>query len=280
MVYYNENNRGAAAWLRELVAEGLIAKGVVDERPIQRVRPGDLRRFTQHHFFAGIGGWSLALRLAGWPDDRPVWSGSCPCQPFSSTGKRRGFDDERHLWPTFFGLIAECRPVTVFGEQVAAAIEHGWLAQVADDLEGVGYAVGSMVFPAEAVGAPHRRDRLYFVADSDRQEWGPELPPLGDGVVGGFWSSAERVRFPGGKRRAVKPGVRPVAYGVPGYMGLMRGAGNAIVPPAAAEFIRAFVEAKRVTRCVVRMTGLKTSLGSAGRRVNRRKVARDPRPIH
>ncbi len=236
MVYYNEYQREAAAWLRELIADGLIAKGVVDERPIEHVKPEDLRRFTQCHFFAGIGGWSLALQLAGWPDDRPVWTGSCPCQPFSSTGKRRGFDDDRHLWPALFRLIAECGPVTVFGEQVAAAIGHGWLDQVADDLERVGYAVAAMVFPAEAVGAPHKRERLYFVADSDRPQRGLQLPPIGRGVVDGFWSSAERVRCPGGAWRAIKPGVHPVAYGVPRYMGLMRGAGNAIVPPAAADF--------------------------------------------
>lgn len=228
------------------MAAGQIARGIVDDRPIERVKPEDLRRFTQCHFFAGIGGWSLALRLAGWPDDDPVWTGSCPCQPFSSAGKRLGLDDERHLWPIFFRLIAECCPVTIFGEQVAAAVNHGWLDQVTDDLEAVGYAVGSVAFPAEAVGAPHRRERLYFVADSDRPQCGLQFPPAGGGMVDGFWSSAERVRCPDGKRRAVKPGVRPVAYGVPGYLGLMRGAGNAIVPPAAAEFVRSFVEAKQI----------------------------------
>lgn len=231
-------------WLRELMARQLIARGVVDDRPVERVKPGELRRFTQCHFFAGIGGWSHALRLAGWPDDRPVWTASCPCQPFSSAGKKQGLDDERHLWPYLSLLIAECRPVTVFGEQVAAAIEYGWLDQVADDLEDIGYAVGAGVFPAEAVGAPHGRERLYFVADSDRSQRGPQLSIVSGRVVNGFWSSAERVRSPDGKWRAIKPGIRPVAYGVPGYLGLMRGAGNAIVPPAAAEFIRAFVEAK------------------------------------
>ena len=250
MIYYNENNRHAALWLRNLINKGAIPRGLVDERSIKNVPPDFLRRFTQCHFFAGIGGWPLALRLAGWPDDCPVWTGSCPCQPFSSAGRRRGLEDKRHLWPIFSSLIAECLPVAVFGEQVAAAIGHGWLDQVADDLERVGYAVGSVAFPAEAVGAPHGRDRLYFVADSDRIQLAPQLRAgmgtrsAGGGVVDGFWSSAERVPCQGGAWRAVKPGVRPVAHGVPGYMGRVRGAGNAIVPQQAAEFIRAYVEAK------------------------------------
>ena len=119
------------------------------------------------HFFAGIGGWSYALRLAGWPDNRPVWTGSCPCQPFSAAGKGTGVADERHLWPAFFHLIAQCRPGTIFGEQVEAAINHGWLDLVQADLEGEGYAVGAVGIPAAGVGAPHIRSRLWFVADSD-----------------------------------------------------------------------------------------------------------------
>jgi DNA (cytosine-5)-methyltransferase 1 len=251
--YYNEYDKPTAAWLRDLIGEGLIADGVVDDRPIERVTPGELTEFTQCHFFAGIGGWSRALRLAGWPDDRPVWTGSCPCQPFSSAGRRRGFDDERHIWPQFFRLIAERRPATVFGEQVDdAASQHDWLDRVHTDLEGRGYAVGAIVFPAAAVGSPHGRDRLYFVADSDRRRLSPELSGIRprtdrDSMESGFWKARERVRCPDGKRRATKPGVRTVAHGVPNYMALIRGAGNAIVPQQAAQFIRAFVETSRVS---------------------------------
>jgi DNA (cytosine-5)-methyltransferase 1 len=165
--YYNEHEPYAAQWLRNLIANGHIAPGDVDERDIRDVRPDDLRAYTQCHFFAGIGGWSYAARLAGWPDDRPLWTGSCPCQPFSVAGRREGQTDERHLWPDLFELIRSCRPDVVMGEQVAAAIGKHWLDGVCADLEGVGYAIGAAVVPACAVDAPHRRDRLWFVADAD-----------------------------------------------------------------------------------------------------------------
>ena len=164
--YYNEINPYAAQWLSNLIAAGYIADGDVDERSIEDVTADDLVGYDQCHFFAGIGGWSYALRLAGWPDDRPVWTGSCPCQPFSAAGRKKGMQDERHLWPVWFNLIRECRPVTVFGEQVEAAINHGWLDLVQIDLEGEGYAVGSVGLPAACVGAPHIRQRLWFVADT------------------------------------------------------------------------------------------------------------------
>ena len=104
-VYYNDNDPQAAAWLRELVSRGLIADGEVDERSILDVQPNDLKGFTQCHFFAGIGGWSYALRLAGVPDNTNLWTGSPPCQPFSNAGRREGKNDDRHLTPHFVGLV-------------------------------------------------------------------------------------------------------------------------------------------------------------------------------
>ncbi|PLK37773.1 DNA cytosine methyltransferase [Klebsiella pneumoniae] len=165
--YYNEIDPFAAQWLRNLIAAGHIAPGEVDERSIEDVTPDDLRGFTQCHFFAGIGVWSHSLRLAGWPDDRQVWTGSCPCQPFSAAGKGDGFADERHLWPHFFHLISERRPQHVFGEQVAAGNANVWFDLVQADLEGMGYAFGLVPFTSAGIGAPHIRERAYWVANAD-----------------------------------------------------------------------------------------------------------------
>jgi len=165
--YYNEFDPKAAAWLRELIKAGHIAPGDVDERSIVDIRPADLVGYTQCHFFAGIGVWSYALRRAEWSDDRPVWTGSCPCQPFSAAGKGDGFADERHLWPHFHWLIQNCRPAVLFGEQVASKDGLGWLDLVQADLEGSGYASGAVDTCAAGFGAPHIRQRLYWVAHTD-----------------------------------------------------------------------------------------------------------------
>jgi DNA (cytosine-5)-methyltransferase 1 len=338
-VWYNEIDTFAAAWLRELIADGLIADGEVDERSILDVRPDDLRGFTQCHFFAGIGGWSRALRLAGWPDDRPVWTGSCPCQPLSVAGQRKGHADSRHLWPAFHDLIAVCQPATVFGEQVASKLGREWLAGVRADLESSGYACGGADLCAAGVGAPHIRQRLWWVghaknerrdgrstqtgrerqknqqeqrpgvwgefgghgedsglADASSQQWGPNgsqpdaeanggrhagrnckvggladanhsrphetganeaAPkkdgpkdglPIGDPILGAttqpitdFWDG-DYIPCADGKARRIEPGIFPLADGVSNRVGTLRGAGNAIVPQVAGEFVKAFME--------------------------------------
>ncbi len=165
--YYNEIDEYAADWLRNLIAAKLIADGEVDEGSIVDVQASDLKGFTQCHFFAGIGGWPYALRVAGWPDDRPVWTGSCPCQPFSLAGAQKGFADERHLWPEFRRLIKIEKPTTVFGEQVASAAK--WLGLVRSDLEALGYAVGAMPVEAASAGADHLRDRYWFAGSQGRR---------------------------------------------------------------------------------------------------------------
>lgn len=174
--YYNEIDPFAAAWLRELIKAGHIAPGEVDTRSIADVMPSDLTGFTQCHFFAGIGVWSYALRQAGWTDDRPVWTGSCPCQPFSSAGKGKGFKDERHLWPEFYRLISQCRPATCFGEQVASKDGLAWLDLVQADMEDADYAFGAVDTCAAGFGAPHIRQRLYWGANA-----------IGSGQQGQSW---------------------------------------------------------------------------------------------
>jgi len=342
--YYNEFDPFAAKWLRELIKDGLIAPGVVDERSITEVIPSDLSEFTQCHFFAGIGGWSIALRLAGWPDDRPVWTGSPPCQPFSVAGKQTGKSDERHLWPAFFDLIKEQAPTTVFGEQVASAIRHGWFDDLQKDLEKQNYASAMAVLPACSVGAPHKRERLWYVANkcmANANECGQSTPgelgrssspaqiknreicgtfDVGGGGIGladtkshgnsgrlrqilgtnekqqtrkepgqdeaeqringGIISAMANTKSQGGRRgesleesghkelgrsdtvqlnawgdsigwpcrdgktRPVptEPTLFPLADGVLNRVGILRGAGNAIVPQVAAEVIKAFME--------------------------------------
>lgn len=206
VAYYNEIDPFAAQWLRNLIAANLIMPGEVDERSIQSVDPLDLIGFSQCHFFAGIGVWSYALRLAGWPDNRPVWTGSCPCQPFSAAGKRKAFADERHLWPYWSGLIRVRRPVTIFGEQVASPDGYAWLDTVQADMEDAAYAFGACISPAAGYGAPHARHRIYFLAhtlrasgerhtgslsraqtalDSTRLEHGRFTDGLGDGCATG-----------------------------------------------------------------------------------------------
>lgn len=176
--YYNEIDHFAAQWLRELIKAGLIAPGYVDQRSIEDVKPTELMGYTQCHFFAGIGVWSYALRQAGWPDDRPVWTGSCPCQPFSAAGAGAGFTDQRHLWPAFYHLISQRKPAEILGEQVASKYADPWVDLVQDDLEALDYAFGAVAFPSAGVGAPHIRDRTYWVAHStckgsqeQRREW-------------------------------------------------------------------------------------------------------------
>jgi len=272
IAYYNEIDPFAVKWLRNLIDAGLIAKGDVDERSIKDVTAGDLRGYTQHHFFAGIGGWSYALRLAGYPDNQQVWTGSCPCQPFSRVGNKKGTEDDRHLWPEWYRLIRECKPDVIFGEQVDAAIASGWLDSVQDDLEKEGYACGAASLPACSVGAPHIRQRLWFVGhsigkrphrwkvqvDETAQGW---EKPVRQGINAGDvantqsvndtqdsstgavkWSDADWLSCTDGKFRPVEPGTFPLDFGIPNRVGRLRGYGNAIVPQVAAEFIKAFME--------------------------------------
>ena len=282
--YHNEHDPFAAQWLRNLIAEGLLPPGDVDERSIVDVRPSDLAGYTRCHFFSGIGGWPFALRLAGWPDGRPVWTGSCPCQPWSIAGKRRGADDERHLWPVFGRLIEVGRPPVVFGEQVARAPD--WLRLVRGDLVQMGYAMGAIPLEAASADADHFRDRYWFVADLPGDRGGESKPDQINGArqppnlahrAGGAdralvdrpsfgwgegWTEHEfrsrgftaavasidgcqYLECPDGKwRRLPPPGVRWLGTRIPARVAKLRAFGNAIDPRPAAEFIRAYLECR------------------------------------
>ena len=241
--YYNEIDPWCAEMLRVLIANGEIAHGEVDERSICDVDPKDLDGFTQCHFFAGIGIWSRALRVAGFPDWRRVWTGSCPCQPFSQAGKGDEFGDERHLWPSWFRLIRERRPLVIFGEQVASPTALGWADRVFSDLEGEGYAVGSVDTCAAGFGAPFIGQRLYFVADlfteAERDEQPREEPCGGEaGRMGRFvepvtWDCHWPIAL--ARFRAMGDGdTRCVAA--------TDAARNALCLPQAEAFVRAYME--------------------------------------
>lgn len=274
--YYNEIDSFAAQWLRELINAGAIAPGDVDERDIADVTADDIAGYDQCHFFAGIGAWSYALRLAGWPDDKPVWTGSCPCQPYSSAGKRAGLSDERHLWPEFFRLIRECRPATAFGEQVASRDGLAWLDLVQNNLESAGYACGALDTCAAGVGAPHIRQRLYWVAitsneggldntNSQRRygqhallwpkkarwheagvsqtAWAGAVER--SGPTDGFWRDADWIYCRDKKWRPVEPGTCPLAARAASDLGRLRGYGNALNAVQAQAFIEAVIQIKQ-----------------------------------
>jgi len=248
-VYYNEIDSFCAQRLRALMSAGYIPQGDIDTRSIEDVRPDELRGYTQCHFFAGYGGWPYALQLAGW-GTRPVWTGSCPCQPFSGAGKGAGFEDERHLWPAWQHLISQCNPPTIFGEQVASKDAYEWIDLVHADLEGMGYAFGCVPFPAAGIGAPHIRNRNYWASYA--------FSTRGEGLVAGSdpcitgpwgWRGQEDLRaianapFMAGDRWP-EPLIRRLDDGLPGRLDELHAYGNAIVPQAASAFITAYMQAR------------------------------------
>lgn len=247
--YYNEFDPYAAQWLRNLISAGHIAPGDVDERSISDVLPSDLMGYTQCHFFAGIGVWSHALRRAGWPDERPIWTGSCPCQPFSAAGKGAGFADERHMWPAFYHLIAQRQPPIIVGEQVASKDGLEWLDAVSSDLEATGYAFAAADLCAAGFGGSHIRQRLYWVSSnpSDVGKKGPSNTE-GLGKIGQRRAHCEvdlqqifASPFMDGSRWP-KPLIRKGIDGFANWVGRISAYGNALHAETAAQFIGAVMD--------------------------------------
>jgi DNA (cytosine-5)-methyltransferase 1 len=188
-------------------------------------------------------------------------TGGFPCQPFSVAGKRKGKADDRHLWPEMLRVISEARPTWVIGENVAGIINME-LEQVCVDLEGKGYEVQPVVIPACAVNAPHRRSRVWIIANrisdyngrTDGPLWGKREPqeiqqdvvppqdPL-DGRNGGrenpgrgSWDSP----WPEVATRLCR-----MDDGIPRRVDRLKALGNAIVPQVAYEIIKAIAEIER-----------------------------------
>jgi DNA (cytosine-5)-methyltransferase 1 len=239
--YYNEIDKYAAQWLRNLIAAGHIAPGDVDERSITEVQSDDLRGYTQCHFFSGIGGWSLALRLAGVADTAAVWTGSPPCQDNSVAaavhGRRTGLDGPRSgLARKWLSLVDAIRPPAVTFENVPGVAP--WLAEIAGRLARSGYRVSRSKRSSASVGAAHLRRRVWLLAERH----GARLP-----ITGRPEPSAPtcdpRATAPRGTWVASQRGFRPVDDGLPERVGGVHAAGNAIDPWAAAAALRDMTEA-------------------------------------
>lgn len=281
MIYYNENDLKKAAMLQQLMADGHIPKGDIDTRSITEVKADEIRHYTQCHFFAGIGLWALAVARSGWPPNRFIRTGSCPCQSYSAIGKQKGADDDRDLWPYWSNLESQLEPATIFGEQVANAIAHGWLDRIYYDLEPRGYAIAAAVLSACSIGTPQERERLFFVASPEKTigefslggaesesragftNSGAMDNPFDERLEGysghvdysarrqgqgrsactpSIFSDLEPIECENGKIRLIKPGIPMLANGYPARVPLIHAIGDAIVWQVAQAFIEAYLE--------------------------------------
>ena len=257
LVYYNENDRAKAEWMRRLMDKGHLPEGDIDTRSITEVRAHELKKYDQCHFFAGIGTWAMAGALAGW-SDRPYWTGSCPCPPFSRANwyknERKGFKDERHLYPIWQELIAQRKPPVIFGEQVGDRDGQEWREVVQVSLEQIRYAFGGVSVAAASVGAPQIRQRLYWVAIAsfarslrrrpqlELPSYGSQIDLGGGSLVSNVWANARFIECEDGKRRPLKPRLSPMVDGAASRSLRIRSYGDGIVLPQAVTFMKMVME--------------------------------------
>ena len=197
--------------------------------------------------------------------------GGFPCQPFSVAGVQRGKDDSRYLWPEFSRLVGEIKPRWIVAENVPGILRIA-ADDVCGDLERQGYAVGIWDFEAAAVGAKHRRERVFFVAHSDSsrltcsQEQGKNGSTLPEGEFCQFERSGCSLAADSVSQRCEKqrqpiklspelaftrsigrwepePRVDRVAHGIPNRVDRLRALGNAVVPQQVYPIFRAIMEA-------------------------------------
>ena len=280
--YYNEIDQFCCGVLRRRTQDGSLPHGHIDERPIQLVQPSELSRYRQLHLFAGIGGFGLAAKLAGLPDDFSILTGGFPCQPFSVSGKRRGDRDDRYLWPDMLRIIRGVRPPWVLGENVPGLDDKNMvLDRVLTDLEDSGYEGRAFEIPACSVNAPILRRRIWIVAraissglevgegvGSDNGEERTTSKRGRDHVGGAHIDERPRQRIPGeqgeenpyphwagarpfycadGKTRRIprpQSGIQLVASGIPERVARLTAAGNAICPQVAAEIMKSIMMAE------------------------------------
>ena len=214
-----------------------------------------------------------------------VITGGFPCQPFSVAGRRQGTGDNRYLWPEMFRIIKEFKPLWIIAENVRGIIniQDGVVFEgVHADLESQNYETQTFIIPAAGVGAPHRRDRVWVVANSRRiirgQQSSRNKESIGSGTSqktertfdrDSITGSSEREKIMADSKRVyvqgqhdgsgkeqsrrggwweVEPNVGRVADGLPGRVHRLKGLGNSIVPQIAEEIGKAILKVDLIDR--------------------------------
>jgi DNA (cytosine-5)-methyltransferase 1 len=213
-----------------------VPPGDVDERSIEDVTPGDIKNYAQCHFFAGIGGWAIAMQIVGWETIGHIWTGSPPCQDASCLaavhGIQSGVDGPRTgMSLVWLELIKKRKPKIVVFENVPGFEKNP--GPFFDSLGQAGYSISREKRTARSVGAPHIRRRLFAIAKRDGARWPLCRSDRSPETILRPWAAP-----PGNVWRKDRAGNCTMDDGVPGRMAKIRAFGNAIVPQVAADFIK------------------------------------------